>query len=189
MKFRLVARLAATLAAVAGAVVAADNLLINGAGATFPAPLYTKWFSDYNKTTKGSIGYIELAYANQQKIPTVELKKKDGHFVKASLESTSDSEAAAGVEMPSDYRVSITNAAGKGSWPMASFTYLLVRKEKDDAKKGENLVKFLKWAVHEGQAAAGPLDYAPLPKVVVVKVDATLAKQSRTEDYLTGKFG
>jgi phosphate transport system substrate-binding protein len=124
------------------------------------------------KSTKGAIGYVELAYANQNKLPTAELKNHDGHFVKPTLEGTS--EAAAGVEMPADYRVSITDAKGKGSWPIASFTYLLVRKEQEDAKKGEALVKFLGWAMGEGQKAAAPLDYAPLPKAVVAKVEATI---------------
>jgi phosphate transport system substrate-binding protein len=125
------------------------------------------------KSTKGAIGYVELAYANQNKLPLAELKNKDGHWVKATLEATS--EAAAGVEIPADYRVSITNAAGKGSWPIASFTYLLVRKDQEDAKKGDALVKFLGWAVTEGQKTAAPLDYAPLPAPVAKKVQATLA--------------
>ena len=124
------------------------------------------------KSTKGAIGYVELAYANQNKLPLAELKNKDGHYVKPTLESTS--EAAAGVEMPADYRVSITNAAGKGSWPIASFTYVLVRKEQEDSTIGPVLVNFLWWALHDGQATAAPLDYAPLPKAVVVKVEATL---------------
>jgi len=124
------------------------------------------------KGTPGAIGYVELAYANQNKLSLAELKNKDGVFVKPSLESTSA--AAAGVTMPADYRVSITDAGGKASWPIASFTYLLVRKDQADAKKGEALVNFLWWATHEGQALAAPLDYAPLPKSVVGMVEATL---------------
>ncbi len=125
------------------------------------------------KSTKGAIGYVELAYANQNKLPLAELKNKDGHFVKATLQATS--EAAAGIEMPADFRVSITDAAGTGAWPIASFTYLLIRKDQEDAKKGEALVKFLGWALTEGQKSAGPLDYAPLPAAVVKKVQATVA--------------
>ena len=124
------------------------------------------------KGTPGAIGYVELAYANQNKLSLAELKNKEGVFVKPSLESTSA--AAAGVTMPADYRVSITDAGGKASWPIASFTYLLVRKDQADAKKGEALVNFLWWATHEGQALAAPLDYAPLPKSVVGMVEATL---------------
>jgi phosphate transport system substrate-binding protein len=124
------------------------------------------------KSTKGAIGYVELAFANQNNLLKAELKNKDGVFVKPTLAATS--EAAAGVELPADYRVSITNAAGKGAWPIASFTYLLVRKDQDDARKGEALVKFLGWAVTDGQKTAAPLDYAPLPAPVVAKVQATL---------------
>jgi phosphate transport system substrate-binding protein len=125
------------------------------------------------KATPGAIGYVELAYANQNKLALAELKNKDGHFVKPSLETTSA--AAAGVTMPADYRVSITNAGGKDAWPIASFTYLLVRKDQPDAAKGEALVKFLWWATHEGQQDAPALDYAPLPKAVVAMVEKTLA--------------
>ncbi len=124
------------------------------------------------KTTPGAVGYVELAYANQNTLPMASLKNRDGHFVKPTLEGTSA--AAAGVEMPADFRVSITDAAGKDAYPMASFTYLLVYKDQTDPAKGEGLVKFLWWAVHEGQGSAAALDYAPLPKAVVAKVEQTL---------------
>jgi len=100
------------------------------------------------------------------------LRNRDGVFVAPSLESTS--EAAAGVEMPADYRVSITDAPGKGAWPIASFTYLLVHRDMKDAAKGDAIVKFLWWAIHDGQALAAPLDYAPLPKAVVARVEKTV---------------
>jgi phosphate transport system substrate-binding protein len=124
------------------------------------------------KAIPGAIGYVELAYANQSKLPLAHLRNADGVFVKPTLESTSA--AAAGVTMPADYRVSITNASGKAAWPIASFTYLLVRKDQADPKKGDALVKFLWWATHEGQAMAAPLDYAPLPRSVVVMVEKTI---------------
>ncbi len=124
------------------------------------------------KSTPGAVGYVELAYANQNKLAMAALRNKDGAFVKPSLEATS--EAAAGVTMPADFRVSITDAAGKGAYPIASFTYLLVYKEQADKAKGDALVKFLWWAAHEGQASASGLDYAPLPKAVVAKVEAKL---------------
>jgi phosphate transport system substrate-binding protein len=124
------------------------------------------------KATPGAIGYVELAYANQNKLSLAELKNAEGHFVKPTLESTSA--AAAGVTMPPDYRVSITNAGGKDSWPIASFTYLLVHKDQADPKKGEALIQFLWWAIHDGQRDAAPLDYAPLPKSVVAMVEKTI---------------
>ncbi len=124
------------------------------------------------KQTPGSIGYVELAYATQNKLPLAELRNRDGHFVKPTLEGTSA--AAAGIEMPADYRVSITNAAGKDSWPIASFTYLLVHRNAADAAKGAALVKYLWWATHDAQRMAAPLDYAPLPPKVVHMLEQTI---------------
>jgi phosphate transport system substrate-binding protein len=124
------------------------------------------------KSTPGAIGYVELAYARQNKLTMASIKNADGNFVLPSIESTS--EAAAGVQMPADFRVSITNAKGKNAYPISSFTYLLVYQDQTDPAKGKALVHFLRWAVHEGQPLAGPLDYAPLPKAVVAKVDAEL---------------
>ncbi len=124
------------------------------------------------KQTPGAIGYVELAYAKQNGLPMAELRNHDGVFVRPTLESTS--EAAAGVQMPADYRVSITDARGKGAYPIASFTYLLVHRDLADPAKGEALVHFLWWATHDGQHDAAPLDYAPLPKAVVQKVEKTI---------------
>lgn len=124
------------------------------------------------KQNPGAIGYVELAYANQNKLPLAKLRNKDGHYLLPTLASTSAS--AAGVAMPPDYRVSITNASGKEAWPIASFTYLLVHKDQSDQKKGEALVKFLWWATHQGQKDAAPLDYAPLPTKVVHMVEKTI---------------
>ena len=124
------------------------------------------------KGTPGAIGYVELAYANQNKLASAALRNRDGAFVKPTLEATS--EAAAGVEMPDDFRVSITNAAGRSAYPIAAFTYLLVYRDQADRAKGEALIGFLWWAVHDGQASASALDYAPLPRAVVTRVEKKL---------------
>jgi len=124
------------------------------------------------KQTPGAIGYVELAYANQNKMPAAAVQNREGHFVTPSIEATSA--AAAGVALPADYRVSLVNAAGKDAWPIASFTYLLVHKDAKDQAKGDALVKFLWWAIHDGQALAAALDYAPLPKAAVAKIEATI---------------
>ena len=124
------------------------------------------------KQTPGAIGYVELAYANQNKLATAALQNKEGTFVTPSLEATSA--AAAGVAIPADYKVSVTNASGKDAWPIASFTYLLVRADSKDKVKGEQLVKFLWWAIHDGQATAAPLEYAPLPGPVVKMLEKTI---------------
>jgi len=124
------------------------------------------------KSTPGAVGYVELAYAHQNQLAMASIRNHDGIFTVPSLESTSA--AAAGVEMPADYRVSITDAKGKDAYPIASFTYLLVYKDQADPRKGEALLRFLWWAIHDGQATAPSLDYAPLPKAVVAKVEQTL---------------
>ena len=124
------------------------------------------------KSTPGSIGYVELAYANQNHLTMAALQNADGAFVTASIETTSA--AAAGVQMPADFRVSITNAKGKTAYPISSFTYILVYKDQTDAAKGKAIGQFLWWAIHDGQKLAAPLDYAPLPKPVVAKVEHAL---------------
>ncbi len=124
------------------------------------------------KSTPGAVGYVELAYANQNKLSMAILRNHDGQFVRPSLESTS--QAAAGVAIPADFRVSITDAPGANAYPIASFTYLLVPRDQPDAAKGPALLRFLWWAVHDGQASAPALDYAPLPKPVVARLEQTI---------------
>jgi phosphate transport system substrate-binding protein len=124
------------------------------------------------KATPNSIGYVELAYASQNKLAIAALRNRDGAFVKPSLEATTA--AAAGVELPADFRVSITDAKGKDAYPIASFTYLLVYRDQSDPRKGEALVRFLWWAIHDGQKVAASLDYAPLPPPVVERVAKAL---------------
>ena len=115
----------------------------------------------------GSIGYIELIYALQNKIPFGIMQNASGAWVKASLESTTA--AAAGVKMPADFRVSITNSSGKNAYPIASFTWLLIPTHPADANKGKILKDFLFWMLDKGQTMTEALSYAPLPKDVVEK--------------------
>jgi phosphate transport system substrate-binding protein len=128
------------------------------------------------KQSEGAIGYVELAYANQNKLTVAELKNHEGNFVKPTLETVS--EAAAKAAIPEDYRVSITDQPGKDAWPIPTFTYLLVYRDMPDQEKGDALLKFIWWAEHEGQKSAASLDYAPLPKSLVKKIEATLKKMT-----------
>jgi phosphate transport system substrate-binding protein len=128
------------------------------------------------KQTEGAIGYVELAYANQNKLTPGIIKNREGAWVKPTLESVS--QAAATAEMRDDYRVSITNPPGKDAYPIAAFTYILVYTDQPDPGKGKALLQFLWWAVHDGEKAASSLDYAPLPKPVVHKVESTLKKMT-----------
>jgi phosphate transport system substrate-binding protein len=126
---------------------------------------------------QGSIGYIELIYAVQNKIPYGTMKNAAGNFVKASLESVTA--AAASVKnMPPDFRVSITNAPGKDAYPISSFTWLLIPAQSKDAAKGKIIADFLNWMVDDGQKMTADLTYAPLPESVVSKVKAEI-KQVR----------
>jgi phosphate transport system substrate-binding protein len=122
---------------------------------------------------QGSIGYIELIYALENKIPYGVVRNSAGNFVKASLESVTA--AAASVKsMPADFRVSITNAPGKDAYPISSFTWLLIPAQSKDPAKGKILADFLKWMVGPGQQMTAELAYAPLPANVAEKVKAEI---------------
>jgi phosphate transport system substrate-binding protein len=115
----------------------------------------------------GSIGYIELIYAVQNKIPYGVVQNSSKNFIKASLQSTTS--AAVGVKMPADFRVSITNPPGKDAYPIASFTWLLIPTNPSDANKGKILKDFLFWMLDKGQTMTEALSYAPLPAEIVAK--------------------
>lgn len=121
------------------------------------------------KQTPNSIGYVELIYAVTAHMSYGSVKNSAGTFVKASLETVSDAAAAAAANMPADFRVSITNAAGKNAYPISSFTWLLIPSEIPDANKAKAIKEFLAWMLADGQKFAGGLSYAPLPKQVVTK--------------------
>ncbi len=123
----------------------------------------------------GSIGYIELIYALQNKIPFGVVQNSSKNFIKASLQSTTA--AASGVKMPADFRVSITNPPGKDAYPIASFTWLLIPTHPVDAKKGQIIKDFLYWMLDKGQTMVEALSYAPLPKDVVEKEKAAIGSQ------------
>jgi phosphate transport system substrate-binding protein len=124
------------------------------------------------KQTPGAIGYVELAYAVQNKLPYAALQNQAGQFVEPSIDSTTAAAAGAASNMPEDLRVSIVNAPGEQSYPIAGFTYVLLYKEQPDAAKGKALVDFLWWALHDGQSYARDLHYAPLPVELVEKASA-----------------
>jgi phosphate transport system substrate-binding protein len=117
-----------------------------------------------------SIGYVELAYARQSRLAVATLRNRAGTFVRPMLEAVA--QAATAVELPADLRVSLTDAAAPGAYPLAAFTYLLVEREQRSAEVGEALVSFVWWALHDGQKLAAPLDYVPLPPPVVARVEA-----------------
>jgi phosphate transport system substrate-binding protein len=128
------------------------------------------------KQTPGALGYVELIYALQTKISYGTVQNMAGDFVKASVESVTLAAAAAVKQMPADFRVSITNAPGKGVYPISSFTWLLLYEDPKDKAQSKTMVDFLKWALSDGQKYCADLGYAPLPSEVVKLELATLAK-------------
>jgi len=126
------------------------------------------------KQTPGAVGYVELAYAKQNKMKVASLRNKEGHFVTPTLEATSAAAEGMAKSMPDDFRVSLVDAPGKESWPISGLTWILVYKDQTDEARGKAMVQFLKWAIRDGQKMEAALDYAALPKPVVEKVDAAL---------------
>jgi len=119
------------------------------------------------KQTPGSIGYVELIYALQNKIAYGSVQNAAGEFVRATTATVSNAAAVAVKSMPKDFRVSITNAPGHDVYPIASFTWLLLDQNPRDKQRARVMVDFMKWALGEGQKFAPELGYAPLPKEVV----------------------
>ncbi len=119
------------------------------------------------KQTPYAIGYVELGYALQNRLAYGRVENAAGEFAECTLESVTQAAASVVEKMPADFRVSITNAPGRGTYPIASFTWLLVYRDQEDPVKGEALLSFLKWMLHDGQQLVGPLGYAPLPPEVV----------------------
>ncbi len=113
----------------------------------------------------GSIGYVELAYARQNRLSYAEVQNASGAFVAPTIEAITEAAAAAANKLGknTDYRVSIVNAPGKKAYPISSFTWLLVYEKMPDATKSKTLTDFLKYALNDGQKSASALDYAPLP--------------------------
>jgi phosphate transport system substrate-binding protein len=126
------------------------------------------------KNTPGALGYVELAYAIKNNLPAASIRNQAGKFVEPTIRSTTAAAAGAAAEMPSDFRVSLTNATGPDAYPIASFTWLLVYREQPDEVKGKAMVNFLWWAAHDGQKYAADLLYAPLPGPVVKQIEAKL---------------
>jgi phosphate transport system substrate-binding protein len=122
---------------------------------------------------QGSIGYVELIYAVENKITYGSVKNAAGNFVKASLDSVTEA-AASAKSMPADFRVSITNAPGKEAYPISSFTWLLIPVQAKDPKKGKIIADFLDWMIADGQKMTSQLSYAPLPQSVVEKVKVAI---------------
>lgn len=123
------------------------------------------------KNTPNTLGYVELVYAVQNKLPVAHVKNASGAFVEPTIDAVTAAAAASVASTPDDLRVSITNAAGANVYPISSYTYILVYKAQKDAAKGKALVDFLWWGLHDGEGFAKELQYAPLPAEIVKRAE------------------
>ena len=126
------------------------------------------------KQTPNTIGYVELAYAVQNKLPVAQIKNASGNFIDPSIDAVTAAASASAANTPEDLRVSITNAAGPQAYPISSYTYILIYKNQKDAGKGKAVVDFLWWGIHDGQKYAKELQYAPLPADIVKRAEAKI---------------
>jgi len=126
------------------------------------------------KNQPNTIGYVELAYAVQNKMPSALIKNASGKFVEASIDAVTAAAASASTETPDDLRVSITNSPGENAYPISSYTYILAYKNQKNADKGKALVDFLWWGIHDGEKFAKELQYAPLPAEIVKRAEAKI---------------
>jgi phosphate transport system substrate-binding protein len=126
------------------------------------------------KATPNTIGYVELAYAVQNKLPAGVIKNKSGSFVEPSIDAVTAAAAAALAMTPEDLRVSITDAPGATAYPISSYTYILIYKDQQDAVKGKTLVDFLWWGIHDGEKFAKDLMYAPLPADIIKRAEVKI---------------
>jgi phosphate transport system substrate-binding protein len=122
-----------------------------------------------------SFGYVELIYAEQNKMSFGLVRNAAGKFLKASTGGVTAAAAAAAKSMPADYRVSITNAPGAESYPISSFTWLLIPVHSTDPAKAKALSDFLGWMLDHGEGEAAAMTYAPLPKPVQDMVRKSIA--------------
>ncbi len=128
------------------------------------------------KQTEGAIGYVELAYALQNRLPTASIRNASGEFVAPSTASATAAAAAVAARLSrdTDFRISIVNAPGEGAYPIASFTWLLVYASQPDPIKGKQLTDFLRWYLATGQREAPSLQYASLPPNMVAMLQSQI---------------
>jgi len=127
------------------------------------------------RQSKYSFGYVELLYAEQNKMQFGLVRSHDGKFLKASTTNVTDAAAAYATKIPEDYRVSITDAPGADSYPISSFTWLLIPNPAADPAKGKQIIGFLNWMLDHGESEAVGMTYAPLPKAVSDRVKKTIS--------------
>jgi phosphate transport system substrate-binding protein len=124
----------------------------------------------------GTLGYIELAYALQNKLSYARIRNRAGNYPDATIDNVTEAAAGALAHMPSNFKIMFTNAPGQNSYPIAGFTWILVYAKYSDHNIGEAVVSYLNWAMDKGMSMEKDLYYAPLPDSLVAKVKAKIAE-------------
>ena len=128
--------------------------------------------ASYVKQMKGSIGYVELAYALQNSMPYTSLQNAAGTWVQPNAETFAAAAASADWASAKDFNLVITNAPGEQAWPITATNFMLMQKQPKDAKRNQDALAFFKWAFESGQAQANELHYVPLPAELVTQIEA-----------------
>ncbi|MBI1422379.1 MAG: phosphate ABC transporter substrate-binding protein PstS [Gammaproteobacteria bacterium] len=138
--------------------------------------------ASYVKRIKGSIGYVEYAYALQNKMSYAQLRNHDGHYVAPTSENFQAAAAGADWEHAPGFYMVLTDQPGANSWPITGATFILVYKNQDKPEVGKEVLKFFDWSYHHGGEMAEKLDYVPMPEKVVKLVEETWAKEIKGAD-------
>lgn len=133
--------------------------------------------ASYVQRIKGSIGYVEYAYALQNKMTSVQMKNRDGQFVVANEDSFKAAAAGAHWDKAPGFYEILTDEAGKGSWPISGATFILIHKAQEKPESGKEVLKFFDWAYSNGGKLAGDLDYVVMPESVIKLIRATWKAQ------------
>ena len=138
--------------------------------------------ASYAQRIKGSIGYVEYAFAKQNNLPTVALQNREGEFVKPSIESfQSAAKYAEWDKAPGFYEI-LTNEPGKATWPITGASFILMHKVQDNAANGAEVLKFFDWSYNNGSLMAKALDYVPMPDSVVKLIQASWKNNLKSKD-------
>jgi phosphate transport system substrate-binding protein len=143
------------------------------------------------KQTPGSIGYVEYAYAKENKMPTTQLQNSDGEWVKPSIDSFKAAAANAEWENAMNFSLSLTNQPGKDSWPIAGATFILVHTKSKDVKSTQAVIEFFNWSFKNGDKLAQEIDYVPLPvnlKKIIRKAWQSYLKNESGQDVCEGQI-
>jgi len=162
-----------------------------GKSVRFPVGLGAKGnegVSGQMRTTPGSFGYAELAYAIETGLSYASVRNMSDNYVEPTIDAITAAAASLSAKLPEDMRAFVVNAPGANAYPLSAFSYILVYREQPDKRKGKVLAEFLWWAAHDGQKYGPPLHYAPLPADAVGRVERHLKTMKAEDKVLLGSL-